>query len=99
MGTGELYTSGLVEKAVYQHTITAADGQLGGLLKVFLLIPFTSHDSVVKGSVHRTVVLLARVLLEADCRGSAKSMAYSESHFRSLACSGEKSLGVPSGAL
>lgn len=27
------------EKAVYQHTITAADGQLGELLKVFLLIP------------------------------------------------------------
>lgn len=40
------------EKAVYQHTITAADGQLGGLLKVFLLILFMSHDSVVKGSVH-----------------------------------------------
>lgn len=38
---------------VYQHTITAADVLLGGLLKLFLFDPlFISHDSVVKSSMH-----------------------------------------------
>lgn len=44
--THQIFFSG---EAVYQHTITAADGWLGGLLKVFLSNPlFIARDSAVR---------------------------------------------------